>query len=255
MPELRGTALIAGAGGALGQAIARELALGGMRVALADRSPQAAQEAASAIEELGGSALALTADVTSREQLEAAVAAASAGDGLELMVNAAGVPHVKPLLEITAEEFDLVFAVNLRGVLHGIQAAAAAMIASGQAGGRIVSIASAAAAGARPLQATYATSKAAVVALTRSAAVALAPHRITVNAVSPSYVESELGRETLRGLDLHGGEQGRVRALPEGLLGREAQPQDVAAAVAFLAGPGGSYITGQVINVDGGRTL
>jgi NAD(P)-dependent dehydrogenase (short-subunit alcohol dehydrogenase family) len=140
-------------------------------------------------------------------------------------------------------------------VLHGIQAAAAAMIAAGAPGGRIINIASAAATGARPLQAVYAASKATVISLTRSSAVALAPHQINVNAVSPSYVDTELGRETLRELARFGGEDARARALPQGLLAREARVEDVAAAVVFLAGPGGDYITGQVINVDGGRTL
>jgi NAD(P)-dependent dehydrogenase (short-subunit alcohol dehydrogenase family) len=250
------SALITGAGGAIGRAIACALAAQGLHVVVADRSTEAAQASARAVEETGGSALAVTADVTSRAELATAVAAAAQASGrLDVMVNGAGVPHVKPLLEITAEEFELVFAVNVRGVLHGIQAAAAAMIAAGAPGGRIINIASAAASGARPLQAVYAASKATVVSLTRSAAVALAPHQINVNAVSPSYVDTELGRETLRELARFGGEEARVRAVPQGLLAREARVEDVAAAVVFLAGPGGDYITGQVINVDGGRTL
>ena len=249
-------ALITGAGGAIGRAIACELAAQGLHVAVADRSGEAAQASARAVEEIGGSALAVTADVTSRAELATAVAAAARASGrLDVMVNAAGVAHVKPLLDITAEEFELVFAVNVRGVLHGIQAAADAMIAAGAPGGRIINIASAAATGARPLQAVYAASKATVVSLTRSSAVALAPHQINVNAVSPSYVDTELGRETLRELARYGGEEARARAVPQGLLAREARAQDVAAAVVFLAGPGGDYITGQVINVDGGRTL
>lgn len=250
------SALISGAGGAIGRAIACALAAQGLHVVVADRSTEAAQASARAVEETGGSALAVTADVTSRAELATAVAAAAQASGrLDVMVNGAGVPHVKPLLEITAEEFELVFAVNVRGVLHGMQAAAAAMIAAGAPGGRIINIASAAASGARPLQAVYAASKATVVSLTRSAAVALAPHQINVNAVSPSYVDTELGRETLRELARFGGEEARVRAVPQGLLAREARVEDVAAAVVFLAGPGGDYITGQVINVDGGRTL
>jgi meso-butanediol dehydrogenase/(S,S)-butanediol dehydrogenase/diacetyl reductase len=250
------SALVTGAGGAIGRAIACALAAQGLLVVVADRSNEAAQASARAVEEIGGRALAVTADVTSRAELAAAVAAAAQPSGrLDVMVNAAGVAHVKPLLDISAEEFELVFAVNARGVLHGIQAAAAAMIAAGAPGGRIINIASAAASGARPLQAVYAASKATVLSLTRSAAVALAPHQINVNAISPSYVDTELGRETLRELARYGGEEARARAVPQGLLAREAQVEDVAAAAVFLAGPGGDYITGQVINVDGGRTL
>ncbi len=250
------SALVTGAGGAIGRAIACELAAQGLHVVVADRSTEAAQASARAVEQTGGSALAVTADVTNRAELAAAVEAAAAASGrLDVMVNGAGVPHVKPLLEITAEEFELVFAVNVRGVLHGIQAAASAMIAGGQPGGRIINIASAAASGARPLQAVYAASKATVISLTRSSAVALAPHQINVNAVSPSYVDTDLGRETLRELARYGGEEAQARAVPQGLLQREARVEDVAAAVVFLAGPGGDYITGQVINVDGGRTL
>jgi NAD(P)-dependent dehydrogenase (short-subunit alcohol dehydrogenase family) len=250
------SALVTGAGGAIGRSIARELAAQGLHVVVADRSTEAAQASARAVLEFGGSALAVTADVTRRAELAAAVESSLRVSGrLDVMVNAAGVPHVKPLLEIGAEEFDLVFAVNVRGVLHGIQAAAAAMIAAGAPGGRIISIASAAASGARPLQAVYAASKAAVVSLTRSSAAALAPHQINVNAVSPSYIDTDLGRETLSELGRYGGEEARARAIPQGLLQREARVEDVAAAVAFLAGPGGDFITGQVINVDGGRTL
>jgi NAD(P)-dependent dehydrogenase (short-subunit alcohol dehydrogenase family) len=249
-------ALITGAGGAIGRAIACELSAGGLHVVLADRSSEAAQASARAVEDAGGSALAVTADVTSRAELATALASAvKETDRLEVMVNCAGVPHVKPLLDISAEDFDSVFAVNVRGVLHGIQVAAAAMIAADAPGGRIINIASAAASGARPLQAVYAASKAAVISLTRSSAVALAPHQIRVNAVSPSYVDSDLGRETLRELAHHGGEEARANAVPHGLLQREARVEDVAAAVAFLAGPGGDYVTGQVINVDGGRSL
>ena len=255
MTEQR-SALVTGAGGAIGRAIACALAAQGLHVVVADRSTEAARASARAVEAIGGSALAVTADVTSRAELATAVAAAAQASGrLDVMVNGAGVAHVKPLLDISAEEFELVFAVNVRGVLHGIQAAAAAMIVAGAPGGRIVNIASAAASGARPLQAVYAASKATVLSLTRSSAVALAPHQINVNAVSPSYVDTELGRETLRELARYGGEEARARAVPQGLLQREARAEDVAAAVVFLAGPGGDYITGQVINVDGGRTL
>ena len=250
------SALVTGAGGAIGRAVACALAAQGLYVVVADRSIEAAEASARAVEQVGGGALAVTADVTSRAALAPAAAAAVRASGrLDVMVNAAGVPHVKPLLEIGVEEFELVFAVNVRGVLHGIQAAAAAMIDSGQPGGRIINIASAAASGARPLQAVYAASKAAVISLTRSSAAALAPHQINVNAVSPSYVDTELGRETLRALAHYGGEQARANAVPQGLLQREARVEDVAAAVVFLTGPGGDYITGQVINVDGGRTL
>jgi NAD(P)-dependent dehydrogenase (short-subunit alcohol dehydrogenase family) len=247
------TALVTGGGGALGGAIALELSANGLHVVVADRSETAAAASARAVEATGATATAIAADVTSRGELARAIEVA-AGGRIDVMVNAAGVPHVKPLLEIDSEEFEAVFAVNVRGVLHGIQAGATAMIAGGQPG-RIINIASAAASGARPLQAVYTASKAAVISLTRSAAVALAPHQINVNAVSPSYVDTDLGRETLRQLARFGGEDARARAVPDGLLGREASSRDVAAAVAFLAGPGGSYITGQILGVDGGRTL
>src|SRR5580704_1124574 len=162
------SALVTGAGGAIGRAVACALGAQGLYVVVADRSIEAAEASARAVEQVGGGALAVTADVTSRAQLaDAAARAVRASGRLDVMVNGAGVPHVKPLLEIGVEEFELVFAVNVRGVLHGIQAAAAAMIDGGQPGGRIINIASAAASGARPLQAVYAASKAAVISLTR----------------------------------------------------------------------------------------
>jgi NAD(P)-dependent dehydrogenase (short-subunit alcohol dehydrogenase family) len=174
---------------------------------------------------------------------------------LDIMVNNAGIVEVSPFLEVTEDHWDRIFAVNTKGTLFGIQAAARVMI-DFAIEGRIVNIASVAGKGGRPLLAAYAASKAAVINLTQSAAYALAQYRITVNSICPGVVGTDMGRKALSEMSAITtgtgipGEQSRVPAAP---LGPEASPADVAGMVAYLVSTEAAYITAQAFNVDGGR--
>ena len=192
-------------------------------------------------------AASLVVDLADAAQTRRALSA-GAGDGpYWLVVNNAGVFSKTPLLEMTLEEWDRVQAVNVRSMVVVIQALAPAMVAAG-GGGRIVNVASMAAKLGTPGEAAYAASKAAVVALSRIAAMELGPHGVTVNAVCPGYVLTEMGAST-RTAD-------QIAAwTAKSPLGRLGDPGDVASAVAFLASDDGSYMTGQAINVTGGMCM
>ena len=167
--------------------------------------------------------------------------------GVDVLVNNAGILRIAPLLDITVEEWDLVFAVNTRAMLVTTQVAARSMIAAGR-GGRIVNMASMGAKRPGAEQAHYAASKAAVVALTQAAATELGPHAITVNAICPGYVLTDMGAST---------------RTPEMVaewsaaspLGRCAEPADVARMALFLASDDAAYCTGQAFNVTGGMVM
>ena len=232
--------LVTGAARGIGRRIAERLIEGGMRATLLDIDP-AVTEVAS---DLGATSLVvdLSDDVKTRSALST-----GGGEPYWLVVNNAGVFSKTPLLEMTLEEWDRVHRVNVRSMVVVMQALAPAMIAAG-AGGRIVNVASMAAKLGTPGEAAYAASKAAVVALSRIAAMEFGPHGVTVNAVCPGYVLTEMGADT------RSAEQ--VAAwTAKSPLGRLGQPDDVASAVAFLASEGGSYMTGQAINVTGGMCM
>jgi 3-oxoacyl-[acyl-carrier protein] reductase len=174
-------------------------------------------------------------------------AAVDALGGVDVLVNSAGILRLGPLLEVTAGAWDEVFAVNARPVLVTMQVAARRMIAAGR-GGRIVNIASMAAKQGGAGEGTYAASKAAVVALTRAAALEWGGHGITVNALCPGYVPTEMGAERRTEEDVR-----RWSALSP--LGRLGTTADVAGVAAFLASADGSYLTGQALNVAGGMVM
>lgn len=201
----------------------------------------------------------VVADLRDDEETRRALAVAAVGDSdtggsdaagdpnadpYWLLVNNAGVFAKTPLLEMDLGEWDDLHRVNARSMVVVMQALAPAMIASGR-GGRVVNMASMAAKRGTPGEAAYAASKAAVVALSRIAAMELGPHGITVNSICPGYVLTEMGADT-RSPD-------QVAAWTAmSPLGRLGDPTDVAAVVAFLASDDGAYITGQALNVTGG---
>ena len=233
--------IVTGAARGIGRRIAERLVEEGMQAALLDVDPAVSDVAR------GLGAASLVVDLADAAQTRRALSA-GAGDGpYWLVVNNAGVFSKTPLLEMTLEEWDRVQAVNVRSMVVVIQALAPAMIAAG-AGGRIVNVASMAAKLGTPGEAAYAASKAAVVALSRIAAMELGPHGVTVNAVCPGYVLTEMGAST-RTAD-------QIAAwTAKSPLGRLGDPGDVASAVAFLASDDGSYMTGQAINVTGGMCM
>ena len=233
--------LVTGAARGIGRRIAQRLIEEGMQAALLDVDP-AVEDVA---RDLG--AASLVVDLADAAQTRRALSAGAEDGPYWLVVNNAGVFSKTPLLEMTLEEWDRVQVVNVRSMVVVIQALAPAMVAAG-AGGRIVNVASMAAKLGTPGEAAYAASKAAVVALSRIAAMELGPHGVTVNAVCPGYVLTEMGAST-RTAD-------QIAAwTAKSPLGRLGDPGDVASAVAFLASDDGSYMTGQAINVTGGMCM
>ena len=233
--------LVTGAARGIGRRIAERLIEEGMRATLLDIDP-AVEDVARAL-----GAANLVVDLADAAATRRVLASGGAGDPYWLVVNNAGVFSKTPLLEMTLEEWDRVHRVNVRSMVVVIQALAPAMIAAGT-GGRIVNVASMAAKLGTPGESAYAASKAAVVALSRIAAMELGPHGVTVNAVCPGYILTEMGADT-RTPD-------QVAAwTAKSPLGRLGQPDDVASAVAFLASDDGSYMTGQAINVTGGMCM
>jgi 3-oxoacyl-[acyl-carrier protein] reductase len=237
-------AFVTGAAAGIGQAIARHLARAGAHVALADRD---AERVTAAAAELCGPqvrAEAVVVDLADHEAVEPAIeAAAKAMGGLDILVNNAGIALQKPVLDTTVEDFQRIFAVNLFGLFGALRAAGRLMRAAGTRG-RIVNVASVAGLRGSMGRAAYGASKAAVLNLTQVAAVELAPYGITVNAIAPGPIETELTRQ------LHAGSRHVwLSATPQGRYGT---PDDVAEAVLYLAGDAAGFVTGQVLAVDGG---
>ena len=254
------TVLITGAARGIGAACARRLAAEGARLVLADVDGAGAEKLAG---ELGQ--VAIKADVTRDEDIEGMVEEPYRLWGrLDVLFNNAGVIRLQPMLEVTREEWDRVMDVNLRAVFFVLQAAARRMqnqdlIPGAELRGKLIQTASIASyRGGNHLMTAYSASKAGVVSLTRSAAQALAPQRITSNCVCPGAVETamweQLDREwgALEGLGQGEAWKRRISGIP---LGRPERPEDVASVVAFLAGPDSDYMTGQALNVDGGLVM
>ncbi|MDR3278018.1 MAG: 3-oxoacyl-[acyl-carrier-protein] reductase [Oscillospiraceae bacterium] len=242
--ELTGkTALVTGGGRGIGREICLTLARAGAKIIVNySGSEAAAADTASQIVSLGGEAVIVRADVSDFSQCEKMFAAHGAPD---ILVNNAGVTRDNLLLRMTPEEFDAVLGVNLRGAFHCIKLATRAMMKNRY--GRVVNIASVVGLSGNAGQANYAASKAGLIALTKSAARELAGRGVTVNAVAPGFIETDMTAalgETVRAELMQGIPQKRFGA-----------PGDVAAAVAFLCGDGAAYITGQTLAVDGGMTM
>ena len=241
------TALVTGAGSGIGKCIAETYAREGANVALADIDLAAAQAAALAI---GNKAIALRCDVTQKAEIAAAVAETQAAFGrLDILVNNAGTTHVnKPMLEIDEAEYDRMFAINVKGVFLGCQAVVPVFRKQGS--GVIINIGSTAGLRPRPGLSAYNATKGAVHILTKSLAVELAPDRIRVCAIAPVATETPLLPSFL------GPAQGqREKFIATVPLGRLALPQDIANAALFLASADAEFVTGNIVEVDGGRTI
>jgi acetoin reductase-like protein len=257
MKRLEGkVAIVTGGAQGIGRAVSHRFAQEGARVAIADLQLDGAQKVADEIGAAGGQALAVAVDVANQAQVQAMVDQVVAlFGGVDILVNNAGVIRITPFLEITEEEWDTVFAVNCKGLLWCAQAAAQQMVAQGR-GGKIINLASQAGRRGEALVLTYCASKACVISMTQSMALALAPHKINVNAIAPGIVDTPLWEgNDRRFAELLGWEIGEPKrrfteAIP---LGRIEQPEDVAAAALFLASDDANYITQQTLNVDGGN--
>jgi NAD(P)-dependent dehydrogenase (short-subunit alcohol dehydrogenase family) len=249
------TALITGGAGGIGAAVARRLASEGANVAIADLSLEAGEKITAEIVAAGGKASAYKLDVASPDDVNHVVQTVEAQQGLVTMaVTCAGIIHMFPLLELPFEAWNATFAVNLSGTFLVFQAVARRMIAAGEPGS-LVGISSISGRGGRPDSADYAASKAGVISLVRSAALAFAKNHINVNAVCPGIVETEMtrgihqDRAKMRGITP---EESYARILATIPLGRAQTADDVADVVTFLLSNEASYITGQAINADGG---
>ena len=243
-------AVVTGGASGIGLGVARQFVADGHRVAVLDRDRTGAAAAAAELGAEGGQAIGVESDVADRASVDAAFAQVRAELGpVEVLVTSAGVESFDALLDITMATWDRIIAVNLTGTFTCVQAAVPDMLAAGW--GRIVTIASSSAQSGAPNMAHYAASKGGVIGLTKALAVELARQHITVNTIPPSLVDTPMARKAeaagdFPGVDVVG---------PMVPLGRAGTPADIAAACSFLCSDSGSYITGQVIGVNGGMYI
>ncbi len=240
-------ALVTGGGRGIGRAIAQALAAAGATTVINYRgNSSAAEETVAAITDAGGTALAVQADVSQTPDVDRLVKTTLDTYGrLDILVNNAGITRDTLLLRMKDEDFDQVINTNLRGVFLCTRAVFRPM--SKQRGGRIINISSVIGLIGNPGQANYAAAKAGIIGFTKSTAREMAGRNITVNAIAPGFIETEMTGV----LD----EKTRNAILETIPLGRLGQPEEVAALVCFLASDVAAYITGQTFGIDGGMVM
>jgi 3-oxoacyl-[acyl-carrier protein] reductase len=245
-------ALVTGAAQGIGAAVAQRLAADGAQVGVLDLRQDAAQQVADEIVKSGGQAIALGADVSKRDQVQAAVdTLVGEYGGLQILVNNAGVLRDNLLFKMTDDDWTTVMEVHLRGAFLCSQIAQKHMVEAKY--GRIVSMSSTSALGNRG-QANYSTAKAGLQGLTKTLAIELGPFGVTANAVAPGFIETAMTKATAEriGTTIEAMREATAAAVP---VRRGGVPEDVANTVAFFAAEESGYITGQVVYVDGGRGL
>lgn len=240
-------ALVTGGSRGIGRGVVRALAQAGAKVAFVYQSSEAsANELAAEIAAAGGEALAIKADVAKKADADAAVEQVVAKWGrLDILVNNAGIIRDGLLATMTSENWQQVIDTNLTSVFNFCQAATRQMMS--QRFGRVINMSSVAADFSNPGQANYAASKAGIIGFSRCMATELAKRNVTVNCVAPGFIETDMTTAVVNAA----GEQLK-KAIP---MKRFGQPEDIAHAVLFLASDEASYVTGQVLKVDGGLTL
>jgi 3-oxoacyl-[acyl-carrier protein] reductase len=239
-------ALVTGGGQGLGRAISLQFASEGAAVAVVDLNPDTAQSVADEINSANGTAIALQANVVDFEQAEATIKEVIDRLGkLDILVNNAGITRDNLLMRMSEADWDAVLAVNLKSVFNYSKIASKAMMR--QRYGRIVSVSSVAGIAGNAGQTNYSASKAGVIGFTKSLAREVASRNVTVNAVAPGFIPTQLTDTVPDEI-----KEASLKQIP---LGRWGTPEDVANAVTFLAQEESGYITGHVLSVDGGMVM
>lgn len=248
----RQVAIVTGGGSGFGEAIAQAFAREGAKVVIADFNVTSGERVTAALRAQGHEAEFCTADVSQTADLARLVAAALTRFGrIDVMVNNAGISHPnQPMLNVTEAEFDRLYQVNVKSIY--LAAVHCVPVFRRQGGGSFINIASTAAVRPRPGLSWYNGSKGAVVLLTKSLAVELAPDRIRANAINPAIADTPLLTTFMGAPDTPGN---RARFLASIPLGRLCRPTDVANAAVFFADPASEFITGTCLEVDGGRCI
>ena len=246
LPLLDQVALVTGSGRGIGRSIALALAEAGANLVINDVDAASGEATVADLQARGREAMFQGGNVVEEADVEALIGAVMERFGrLDILVNNAGVTRDGLLIRMKDEQWDLVLDVNLKGAFHCTRAAARPMMKA--RGGRIINIASVAGITGNPGQANYSASKGGLIALTKTTALELAGRGIACNAVAPGFIETAMTGQLSE--EVRAGWMGRIP------LGRAGTPEDVAAAVVFLAGPASSYMTGQVLVVDGGMVM
>lgn len=240
------TAIITGGARGIGKEIALTLARAGANVVIADLVLEKAQETADEVKKLGAKALVVQVDVTNKEDVDKLLQKTlKEYSSVDILINNAGVTRDTLIIRMKEEDWDFVLKVNLKGTFNCLKSAAKVMIK--QRKGKIVNIASIVGFTGNVGQANYSASKAGVIALTKTAARELASRNITVNAIAPGFIDTDMTKSLNEEI-----KQKLKEQIPLGKLG---MPEDIAHSVKFLVSEEASYITGQVIHVNGGMFM
>jgi 3-oxoacyl-[acyl-carrier protein] reductase len=239
-------AIVTGASRGIGSAIAHNLSKAGAKVVLISRSIDALKSVESEIKSNGGEAISITADVSNLESFTNAISQVVETWGtVDILINNAGITKDNIILRLKEEDWDAVIDINLKGCFNGIKAVARPMLKARS--GRIINITSVIGLIGNSGQSNYAASKAGILGLTKSIAKELGPRNITVNAIAPGYIQTEMTGS----LD-QTSKDNLMKSIP---LQRLGKPEEIASLVCFLASEEAAYITGQTLNVDGGMVM